>query len=144
MLTYVCCFLVILVVRQGFIFSFQVLSQICHFVAFSNNSGGIFRLSGAFCVDSAIFRTKILPGGRFWAKAKVPSKLFQSERFLDKFSSCFYVSFYLRFVVFCSFSYDAGGIFRLSGAFCVGSAIFRPKIQPGVDVGANTCFCFVL
>ncbi len=38
-------------------------------------------------------------------------------------------------------SNGSGGIFRLSGAFCVGSAaIFRRKLTPGVDFGAKTTF----
>ena len=31
--------------------------------------GCIFRFSGAFCVDCALFRPKRPPGARFWAKA---------------------------------------------------------------------------
>ena len=41
----------------------------------SSNSGSIFRLSGAFCVDSAIFRPKRPPGARFWAKTKFQKNL---------------------------------------------------------------------
>ena len=37
---------------------------------FSNNPGSVFRLSGASCVDSAICRPQIPPGGRLWAKTK--------------------------------------------------------------------------
>ena len=42
--------------------------------------GGIFRLSGVFCVDSAIFCPKILAGGRCWAKAN-PARLRQVFKF---------------------------------------------------------------
>ena len=36
-----------------------------------SSSGGIFRLSGAFCVDSIISRSKIPPGGRFWGQDNI-------------------------------------------------------------------------
>ena len=40
------------------------------FGGYSSSSGRIFRLSGAFCIDSVSFHPKISPGGRFWAKTK--------------------------------------------------------------------------
>ena len=38
-------------------------------------SGCIFRFSGVFCIDSDIFRPKITPGARFWAKTKFQKSL---------------------------------------------------------------------
>ena len=49
------------------------------FGALSNNSGSLFRLFGAFCVDSVIFRTKILPGDRFFGP-KQDSDIFKGLR----------------------------------------------------------------
>ena len=38
-------------------------------------SGRIFRFSGVFCVDCALFRPKRPPGARFWAKTKFQKNL---------------------------------------------------------------------
>ena len=49
---------------------------------------------------------------------------------LDKFSRFSYLRKHHQFVIFCCFSNNSVCIFRLSGAFCIDSAIFRPKLLP--------------
>ena len=47
---------------------------------------------------------------------------------------------YLKFVIFDVFSYNSESIFRLSGVFCVDSAIFVPKYTLGPDFGPKQNF----
>ena len=50
----------------------------------------------------------------------------------------FHLLFYLKFDICCVSSSDSGGIFRLSGAFCVDSALLSSKITPwGPTLGQN-------
>ena len=55
-------------------FSYFIVKICCHVLCSSSDSGNSFRFSGAFCIDSVIFRYKMPPWGRSVGQNNISKK----------------------------------------------------------------------